>query len=130
MKLELINVDPHKPKVVITTFPVIVGLDLDADIYLNDSSLGHYQCMIDHSEGALTVWDLGTKLGTWINDVRVTQNELLQSGDELVIGRNHFVVHLEDGQSRPSRRSELPASESRSTNRPAKAPRREPALPT
>ena len=64
MNFELISVDLLGPRIVLTEFPVIVGLDPSADICLNDSSLGHYQCMIDHSDGVLMVWDLGTKLGT------------------------------------------------------------------
>ncbi len=61
MKLELISVDQHKPPIVLDQFPVIVGLDPGADVCLDDSSVGHYQCMIDHSDGELMVWDLGTK---------------------------------------------------------------------
>ena len=72
MKLELIGVDQHKPPIMLDQFPVIVGLDPGADVCLDDSSVGHYQCMIDHSDGELMVWDLGTKLGTFVNGHRVS----------------------------------------------------------
>jgi pSer/pThr/pTyr-binding forkhead associated (FHA) protein len=120
MKLELINVDQQKPPIVLDEFPVIVGLDPMADICLDDSSLGHYQCMIDHSDGELMVWDLGTRTGTLINGVRVSPKAPLQSGDELTIGRNRFVVQF--GAAAAKR----PADRDRSRVSPAHR-RREPA---
>jgi pSer/pThr/pTyr-binding forkhead associated (FHA) protein len=104
MKLELISVDRQKPSIILDQFPVIVGLDPGADICLDDSSVGHYQCMIDDGDGVLTVWDLGTKLGTVINGVRIVQKAPLMSGDEIGIGRNCFVVRYGDGK--PPRREE------------------------
>ena len=106
MKLELISVDRQKPPIVLDQFPVIVGLDPGADVCLDDSSVGHYQCMIDHSDGQLMVWDLGTKLGTTINGVRISQKAPLMSGDELGIGKNRFVAQYEDGVAKPLRRAE------------------------
>ena len=103
MKLELANVDRQKPPIVLDQFPVIVGLDPSADVCLDDSSVGHYQCMIDRSDGVLMVWDLGTKVGTTINGVRISQKAPLMSGDELGIGRNRFVAHYEDA-AQPRRR--------------------------
>jgi len=129
MKLELINADPLKPRIVLTEFPVIVGLDPDADVCLDDSSLGHYQCMIDQSDGTLMVWDLGTKLGTSINGVRVAKKAPLACGDELTVGRNRFVVHYEDGQAKPPRRAEQPLSDGRRKHRPSTGHRRQPAIP-
>ncbi len=103
MKLELISADLEKPSIVLRQFPVIVGLDPGADVCLDDSAIGHYQCMIDHGDGTLMVWDLGTRLGTFINGVRVSPNAPLLSGDELVFGKHRFTVHYDDGVARPSR---------------------------
>jgi pSer/pThr/pTyr-binding forkhead associated (FHA) protein len=117
MKLELINVDPQKPPIVLHEFPVIVGLDPGADVCLDDSSIGHYQCMIDFGEDGLMVWDLGTRSGTFINGARVSQNASLQSGDELAFGKVQFLVRYGDGAAKPSRHAEQAH------------PRREPAMP-
>jgi pSer/pThr/pTyr-binding forkhead associated (FHA) protein len=93
MKLELVSVDRQQPSIVLDQFPVIVGLDRGADLCLDDSSVGHYQCMIDDSDHLLMVWDLGTKVGTTINGTRVVRKGLLRSGDELGIGKHCYVVH-------------------------------------
>jgi pSer/pThr/pTyr-binding forkhead associated (FHA) protein len=104
MKLELIRVDPQKPPIMLDQFPVIVGLDPGADVCLDDSTVGHYQCMIDHSDGELMVWDLGTKSGTLVNGVRVSPKAPLRSGDELSFGKHRFVARYQDGVARPSPR--------------------------
>jgi pSer/pThr/pTyr-binding forkhead associated (FHA) protein len=101
MYLELIPVDGEKPSVVLDQLPVIVGLDPGSDLCLDDSSVGHYQCMIDNSDGELMVWDLGTKLGTTINGVRIVQKAALRSGDEIGIGKNRFVARW--GSDEPHR---------------------------
>ncbi|HLA83892.1 MAG TPA: FHA domain-containing protein [Thermoguttaceae bacterium] len=96
MKLELSYLDQRKPPIVLDQFPVILGLDPSADVCLDDSSVGHYQCMIDDSDGVLMVWDLGTRTGTTINGARVSQKAVLNSGDELGIGRSRFVAQYGD----------------------------------
>ena len=88
MKLELISVDPKKPPIVLDQFPVIVGLDPGADVCLDDSSVGHYQCMIDHSDGELMVWDLGTKLGHAGERGAGLAEGPLAAGDELSFGKH------------------------------------------
>jgi pSer/pThr/pTyr-binding forkhead associated (FHA) protein len=128
MKLELVSVDRQKPPITLHQFPVIVGLDPGADICLDDSSVGHYQCMIDDSDGVLMIWDLGTKLGTTINGVRIAQKAPLRSGDELGIGKHRFVVYYDDGVVKPSR----PRQREQHGGDPSDAPRqrhREPAVP-
>ncbi|MEN6451043.1 MAG: FHA domain-containing protein [Thermoguttaceae bacterium] len=101
MKLELISDDPQKPDIVLGQFPVIVGLDPSADVCLDDSSLGHYQCMIDQNEGELMVWDLGTRSGTFINGVRIAQKASLRSGDVLSFGKHRFAIRCQGGVVRP-----------------------------
>jgi pSer/pThr/pTyr-binding forkhead associated (FHA) protein len=127
MKLELTNRDRSQSPIVLDQLPVIVGLDAGADICLDDSSVGHYQCMIDDSDGVLMVWDLGTKLGTTINGVRISQKAPLMSGDELGIGRNRFVVCYDD---RAAKRFEAAGQQTRDSSSSAVSPRRrQPAVP-
>jgi hypothetical protein len=102
MKLELISMDRQEPPIVLTQFPVIVGLDPGSDICLDDSAVGHYQCMIDACDGLLMVWDLGTKLGTAINGARISPKAALMPGDELRIGRSCYVAHYGDEAHRRS----------------------------
>jgi pSer/pThr/pTyr-binding forkhead associated (FHA) protein len=53
-------------------FPVIIGRGANGDVVsLDDSSIGHYQCMIDRDIDGFMIWDLGTQAGTTINGKRV-----------------------------------------------------------
>jgi pSer/pThr/pTyr-binding forkhead associated (FHA) protein len=106
MKLELVNMDCQKPPIVLDQFPVIVGLDPGADVCLDDSSIGHYQCMIDDSDGELMVWDLGTRSGTLINGVRVSSKASLRPGDELSFGKHRFVAQYQSNAAAPSQHGE------------------------
>lgn len=128
MKLELVSVDCQKPPLLLHQFPVIVGLDPGSDICLDDSAVGHYQCMIDDSDGVLMVWDLGTKLGTTINGVRIASKAALMPGDELGIGKHRFVAHYDTNAVRPGRRSERPEA-ARPASPVAPHRRRQPAVP-
>ncbi len=105
MKLELVSLDRQKPAIVLQQFPVIVGLDPGADVCLDDSAVGHYQCMIDHSDGVLMVWDLGTKAGTFINGDRIVQKASLMSGDELTMGKSRFVARYDNDVVQSSERA-------------------------
>jgi pSer/pThr/pTyr-binding forkhead associated (FHA) protein len=102
MKLELVSIDRQKPSIVLEQLPVIVGLDRGADVCLDDSSIGHYQCMIDDSDGVLMVWDLGTKAGTFINGNRIVKKCPLLPGDEIAMGKSRFVAKYDNG-AKPSK---------------------------
>jgi pSer/pThr/pTyr-binding forkhead associated (FHA) protein len=127
MKLELINVDRQKPSIVLSQFPVIVGLDPGADVCLDDSAVGHYQCMIDYGDGCLTVWDLGTRAGTFINGRRISANAPLMPGDEIAFGKNRFLVEYKNGAPGPPRLAEQGINTCADST--ALSHRREPALP-
>ncbi len=128
MKIELQCTDSRTGKFSMDQLPVIVGLDPGSDICLNDSAVGHYQCMIDTDDDGLMVWDLGTKLGTYINGVRVQKKAPIMPGDELTFGRNSFVVHYDLAGAQPRRHIHTASKpEARSTH-PQQARRREPAI--
>jgi len=77
-------------------FPVIVGRGTNGDLVsLDDSSIGHYQCMIDRDTDGFMVWDLGTQTGTTINGQRIDKSMPLRHGDEITIGNNSFTAIIE-----------------------------------
>jgi pSer/pThr/pTyr-binding forkhead associated (FHA) protein len=125
MKLKLISLDQQRPDIVLSQFPVIVGLDPGADICLDDSAVGHYQCMIDYGDGSLMVWDLGTRAGTLINGVRISANAPLLPGDEIAFGKHRFNVEY-DGVKATTSTKQNADSSPQPTSSPRR--RREPAL--
>lgn len=68
-----------------------VGRHPESDIFLNDVTVSRHHCRFSLSENALTVEDSGSTNGTYVNDTRVDQSSL-EAGDEVLVGRFHFVV--------------------------------------
>jgi hypothetical protein len=68
-----------------------VGRHPESDIFLNDVTVSRQHCRFVVDDGGLTVEDSGSTNGTYVNDVRVDQ-ATLEAGDEVLVGRFHFVV--------------------------------------
>jgi hypothetical protein len=68
-----------------------VGRHPESDIFLNDVTVSRQHCRFVVDDGGLTVEDSGSTNGTYVNDVRVDQ-ATLKAGDEVLVGRFHFVV--------------------------------------
>jgi hypothetical protein len=67
-----------------------VGRHPESDIFLNDVTVSRHHCRFSSGD-VLTVEDSGSTNGTYVNDERVDSSEL-SAGDEVLIGRFHFVV--------------------------------------
>jgi pSer/pThr/pTyr-binding forkhead associated (FHA) protein len=68
-----------------------VGRHPESDIFLNDVTVSRHHCRFVASGDTLAVEDSGSTNGTYVNDERVDSAEL-KAGDEVLIGRFHFVV--------------------------------------
>ncbi len=68
-----------------------VGRHPESDIFLNDVTVSRQHCRFVVTEEGLTVEDSGSTNGTYVNDVRVDKTPL-EAGDEVLVGRFHFIV--------------------------------------
>jgi pSer/pThr/pTyr-binding forkhead associated (FHA) protein len=68
-----------------------VGRHPESDIFLNDVTVSRHHCRFVTKGSTLTVEDSGSTNGTYVNDERVDTAEL-GAGDEVLVGRFHFVV--------------------------------------
>lgn len=117
MSAELISLDYRIPRcnTSLVEFPLLIGSANDVEIRLEDHSISPHHCEIDYTRGCLTVRDLGSLHGTFINGTRVRESELTP-GDELAVGMLTFLVQGEPGtrqcarplrsQGEPKRRQE------------------------
>ena len=69
--------------------PIAIGRGAGCDIRLGDLSLSGSHCRIEPSGRGWKVVDLGSRNGTFVNDVLVKQRKL-QDGDNLRLGRAQF----------------------------------------
>ena len=91
MKVNLIGADAE---VVLDHWPVMIGRNLAADVCLDDTDKGEFQCIIERHGGGLTVADITGGLGTFVNGNRITRTALMP-GDTLGVGRSNFTVQYE-----------------------------------
>ena len=68
-----------------------VGRHPESDIFLNDVTVSRHHCRFVSNGESLSVEDSGSTNGTYVKDERVDSSEL-KAGDEVLIGRFHFVV--------------------------------------
>lgn len=68
-----------------------VGRHPESDIFLNDVTVSRHHCRFTTKGDILTVEDSGSTNGTYVNEERV-DSATLTAGDEVLVGRFHFVV--------------------------------------
>ena len=93
MCIALINSACPEQKFVLSQLPATVGRQTRAAVRLDDRRVSHFQCVIDAQDGMLTVLDLGSISGTFVNGVRRAMATLLH-GDRLTVGATDFVVQI------------------------------------
>ncbi|MGB7861114.1 MAG: FHA domain-containing protein [Acidimicrobiia bacterium] len=72
-----------------------VGRHPGSDIFLNDVTVSRHHCRFVVSDEEISVEDSGSTNGTYLNEDRVDQAKL-KAGDEVLVGRFHFVVAYGD----------------------------------
>ena len=68
-----------------------VGRHPESDIFLNDVTVSRHHCRFVVSDESISVEDSGSTNGTYVNDQRIDAAGL-SPGDEVMVGRFHFVV--------------------------------------
>jgi pSer/pThr/pTyr-binding forkhead associated (FHA) protein len=87
----------------------LVGRSRRCAIVLNSRLASREHCVLERSGAALTLIELGSKNGTWVNGERVTRRRQLATGDEIRIGSDHLEVIENargvEGEQPPPRRN-------------------------
>jgi pSer/pThr/pTyr-binding forkhead associated (FHA) protein len=73
-----------------------VGRDPEADIFLNDVTVSREHAVLEISEGAVALKDVGSLNGTFVNAERVCDADL-RPGDQVQVGRFQMVF-LDEGR--------------------------------
>lgn len=80
--------------IVVDRFPSDIGRGDDVSVRIDDRWLSRRHCRLELEDGVLTVRDLGSRHGTFVNGRSVTHCRLLP-GDQLSIGLSHFVAQYD-----------------------------------
>ena len=71
---------------------VTIGRSPDADIFLDDITVSRHHSQIEHRVEGLVLRDLGSLNGTYVNRRRIHDEERLQNGDEVQVGKFRLVL--------------------------------------
>lgn len=66
--------------------PVVIGRDPHSGVVLSEPSVSRRHAQLVRREGALLIEDLGSAVGTFVNDQRIT-TQVLSDGDRVRLGR-------------------------------------------
>lgn len=80
----------------------IVGRSLDCQIRFNHPSVSRLHLRIDVAKDGVTVADMGSSNGSYVNDRRISTSTPLGDGDTLTIGKRRIAVRLIEGQAAAS----------------------------
>ncbi|MGI6415562.1 MAG: FHA domain-containing protein [Thermoguttaceae bacterium] len=75
MKLKLIELNPlgHNRKVVLDKLPAVLGRSSSSQILVADQWVSRRHCELNEVDGVLVVRDLGSRHGTYVNGMRVSE---------------------------------------------------------
>ena len=85
--------------------PVLIGRQAGATLKIGNASVSRRHAMIEKEGERFVIADLGSRNGTFVNDIPVKRREL-QHGDRVRIGESQFFFLFEDTDE-PARTSEI-----------------------
>lgn len=85
--------------------PVLIGRQTGATLKIANASVSRRHAMIEKDGDRFVIADLGSRNGTFVNDIPVRRREL-QHGDRVRIGESQFFFLFEDSDE-PARTSEI-----------------------
>ena len=72
----------------------LLGRGTDCDLRLSDINISRHHCLIRVRPEEITLADLGSSNGTYVNGKRVVSQAVLHSGDEIRVGEFRFVFEM------------------------------------
>src|SRR3982750_2004459 len=85
--------------------PVLIGRQAGATLKIGNASVSRRHAMIEKEGDRFVIADLGSRNGTFVNDIPIKRREL-QHGDRVRIGESQFFFLFEDTDE-PARTSEI-----------------------
>lgn len=83
-------------EIAVTLPEFLIGRGHDCDLRLGDSEVSRHHCIIHQRDGEVTLLDLGSANGTYLNGQRIRSLAPLRTGDELRVGNVAYSIDLGD----------------------------------
>ena len=85
----------HGKKIQLRHETTIVGRRRDCNLCIPSSEVSRRHCLLQYQDGYLTIEDLNSINGTFLNEERIAQRSVVYPGDRLIIGPVQFTVQYE-----------------------------------
>jgi len=85
----------HGRKIQLRHETTIVGRRRDCNLCIPSSEVSRRHCLLQIQDGYLTIEDLNSINGTYLNEERIADKNVVYPGDRLAIGPVHFTVQYE-----------------------------------
>ena len=89
--LKVINPDRVESRIVLEKKRATIGRASNNDIVLDDPCLSRGHARIDSTAKGVFLSDLGSRNGTWLNDVPVRTRNKLKDGDTIRLGNSLLI---------------------------------------
>ena len=87
-------------EITIDRFPIVLGRGVAVGVRIDDRWLSRRHCELASDGPVVSVRDLGSSHGTYVNGKRISAVTVLAEGDELQIGLSHFIVEYHEEQAK------------------------------
>jgi two-component system, NtrC family, response regulator AtoC len=88
---------------------VIIGRSETADLRIDDASVSRQHARLALDGGVITISDLGSQQGTYVNDVKLVATRALQPNDVIAIHKTTLIFHTTATAAPPAVVLEMPA---------------------
>jgi pSer/pThr/pTyr-binding forkhead associated (FHA) protein len=93
--LEQADASEQRREIAITKEEFLIGRGADCDLRLAVKAVSRHHCLLRTRSNEITLADLGSANGTFVNDQRIRSQVTLRHGDKIGIGDFRFLVELE-----------------------------------
>ena len=95
----IVRLTTDERTVVLTEGSHIVGRDPDVSVWIDSGVVSRHHARLVVQRDRITIEDLDSRNGTFVNGARVTGVSALAHGDELRIATHALVVHVSSGKT-------------------------------
>lgn len=118
VKLRVVRGPTQARSLKLSAAATVIGRQAGCDLRIPSAEVSRRHCLLSYQNGCVTVEDLDSFNGTFLNGARITGRRLVRPGDELEIGPVTFEVDYELSEAAKRRYT---ASVLESEEEPAKA---------
>ncbi|HYV39315.1 MAG TPA: FHA domain-containing protein [Gemmataceae bacterium] len=92
--LESGTVPGQRHEIAVTKEEFLIGRGADCDLRLGGSAISRHHCLLRIRPGEVTLADLGSANGTFVNDQRIRSQTTVNHGDVIGVGDQRFMLEL------------------------------------